>query len=295
MLMKDHSFGYRVFTATNTLFMILLVVVTAYPLYFVLIASFSDPAELSLHPGILLLPLKPYTLSAYKMVLDNPLITSGFKNTLFILTVGVAVNLLLTVMAAYVLSLKDLMLKNPVTFFIIFTMYFSGGMIPSYLNIRDLGLIDSLWSLIIPGAISTTNLIIMKTAFQGIPDSLTESARLDGASHVKILTRIMVPLSVPTIAVMVLYYGVGHWNSWFSASIYLQDNRKFPLQLVMRNILNATQVSSMLGGADTDEMARLVELIKYALIVVSTFPILALYPFLQKYFVKGVMIGAIKG
>ncbi len=293
--MNDNSLGYRFFTIANTFIMILLVIVTAYPIYYVLIASFSDPTELSLHPGVLLAPLKPFTLSAYKMVLNNPLITSGFKNTLFILVVGVSINLVLTVMTAYVLSLKDLMLKNPITFFIIFTMYFSGGMIPSYLNIRDLGMIDSLWSLIIPGAISTTNLIIMKTAFQTIPDSLFESARLDGATHTKILVKIMLPLSVPTIAVMILYYGVGHWNSWFSASIYLQTNTKFPLQLVMRNILNATQVSDMLGGADMSEMAKLVELIKYALIIVSTLPILVLYPFLQKYFVKGIMIGAIKG
>ncbi len=293
--MKDHSLGTRFFSIANTVFMVLLIIVTAYPLYFVLIASFSDPAELSLNPGVLLLPIEPFTLSAYKMVLRNPLITSGFKNTLFILVVGVAINLILTIMTAYVLSLKDLMLKNPITFFITFTMYFSGGMIPAFLNIRDLGMLDSLWSLIIPGAINTTNLIIMKTAFQTIPDSLIESARIDGASHTKILVRIMVPISVPTIAVMVLYYGVGYWNSWFSASIYLQSSNKFPLQLVMRNILNATQVSSMLGGTDTDEMARLVELIKYALIVISTFPILLLYPFLQKYFVKGMMIGAIKG
>lgn len=293
--MKDHSLGARFFSISNTVFMVLLIIVTAYPLYYVLIASFSDPAGLSLNPGVLLLPIEPFTLSAYKMVLSNPLITSGFRNTLFILVVGVAINLILTVMTAYVLSLKDLMLNNQITFFIIFTMYFSGGMIPAFLNIRDLGMLDSLWSLIIPGAINTTNLIIMKTAFQTIPDSLIESARIDGASHTKILVRIMVPLSIPTIAVMVLYYGVGHWNSWFSASIYLQSSNKFPLQLVMRNILNATQVSSMLGGTDTDEMARLVELIKYALIVISTFPILVLYPFLQKYFVKGMMIGAIKG
>lgn len=293
--MKDRTWGYRCFTIFNIIFMVLLIVVTAYPIYFVFIASFSDPTQLSLNPGVLLAPLKPFTLSAYKMVLSNPLILTGYQNTLFILVVGVAINLIFTVMTAYVLSLKDLMLKNMITFFIIFTMYFSGGLIPGYLNIRDLGMLDSLWALIIPCAINTTNLIIMKTAFQSIPDSLIESARLDGASHIKTLLQIMIPLSVPTIAVMVLFYGVQHWNNWFSASIYMQTNAKFPLQLVMRNILNSTQISSMLGAADNDEMARLVELIKYALIVISTLPILVLYPFLQKYFVKGVMIGAIKG
>ena len=156
-------------------------------------------------------------------------------------------------------------------------------------------MIDSLWSLIIPGAISTYNMIIMKTAFAAVPDSLIESAQLDGARHFTILTRIAVPLAVPTIVVLILYYGVGHWNSWFAASIYLQSPEKYPLQLVMRNILNSANINEMMGGVDAGDQARYVELIKYALIVVSTVPILVLYPFLQKYFVKGVMIGAVKG
>ena len=160
---------------------------------------------------------------------------------------------------------------------------------------KDLGLINSLWSLILPGAISTYNLIIMKTAFASVPDALPESAQIDGARHLTILARIMVPLSAPTIAVLVLYYAVGHWNAWFSASIYLQDSTLHPLQLVMRNILNSADVSEMLGDVGGEDQARYVELIKYALIMVSTVPILVLYPFLQKYFVKGVMIGAIKG
>ena len=177
---------------------------------------------------------------------------------------------------------------------IIFTMYFSGGLIPSYLNVKDLGLMNSLWALILPGAISTTNLIIMKSAFQSIPDSLIESARLDGASYFQILVKVMTPLSKATIAVMVLYYGVGHWNSWFNASIYLREGDKFPLQLVVRNILNIS-TNAMSFGVGMDEMAQVAELIKYALIVVTVAPILAIYPFLQKYFVKGVMVGAIKG
>lgn len=189
------------------------------------------------------------------------------------------------------------MLNTPITVFIVITMYFSGGLVPGYLNIKSLGLIDSLWSLILPGAISTYNMIIMKTAFASVPDSLVESAQLDGAKHITILTQILVPLSVPTIAVLILYYGVGHWNAWFAASIYLQTNSKFPLQLVMRNILNSANVNvnEMMGDVGIEDQARYVELIKYALIVVSTVPILILYPFLQLYFVKGVMIGAIKG
>ena len=160
---------------------------------------------------------------------------------------------------------------------------------------KSLGLLDSLWALILPGAINTTNLIIMKSAFCAVPEGLMESARLDGVSHFQILSRIMVPLCKATIAVLVLYYGVGHWNAWFNASIYLRNSEKFTLQLVARNILNLTQMSALTGGAGTDEMAQLADLIKYALIVVTTTPILVLYPFLQRYFVKGVMVGAIKG
>ena len=203
--------------------------------------------------------------------------------------------MIMTIMTGYVLSRKGLMLNTPVTVMIIITMYFSGGLIPGYLNVQDFGMIDSLWSLIIPGAMSTYNMIIMKTAFAALPDSLIESAQLDGARHFTILTRIAVPLAVPTIVVLILYYGVGHWNSWFSASIYLQTSSKYPLQLVMRNILNSASVNEMMDGVEAGDQARYVELIKYALIVVSTVPILVLYPFLQKYFVKGVMIGAVKG
>jgi len=249
---------------------------------------------LSLHTGTLLTPLKPITFDAYKMVFKNPMIIRGYGNTMFILVVGVLVNLVLTILGAYFLALKGPMFRTAIMFFIVFTMYFSGGMIPAYLNVRDFGLIDSLWALIIPGAINTTNLIIMRTAFAGVPISLIESAQLDGASYFKVLIKVMVPLCVPTIAVMVLYYGAGHWNSWFSASLYLKDRTLFPLQLVLRDILISSQTSEMLGGVGMDEMAKLTELIKYALIVVATAPILVLYPFLQKFFVKGVMIGAVK-
>ena len=208
---------------------------------------------------------------------------------------GLAVNLILTTLGAFFMTIKGPLLKNAITFMIIFTMYFSGGMVPGSLNIKDLGLLNSLWALILSGGLSTTNLIIMKSAFQSIPDSLVESARLDGASYLQILIKIMIPLSKATMAVMVLYYGVSRWNGWFAASIYLNDSDLFPLQLVMRNILNmATQMAGS-TGAGYDELAQLVELIKYALIVVATAPILILYPFLQKYFVKGVMIGAVKG
>lgn len=294
--MKNTSRGYRFFTAANTLFMLLMIFITAYPMYYCIIASFSDPGALALNGGrLLLLPLKPFTASAYAKVFAHSQFISGIRNTLFVLIIGTAVNMLMTVLSGYTLSRKGLMLNPPITLLIIFTMYFSGGLVPSYLNIKELGLLDSLWSLILPGAISTYNLIIMRTAFSSVPESLVESAQLDGANHPTILFRIMAPLSLPTLAVLLLYYGVAHWNSWFSASIYLQTSSKYPLQLVMRNILESANVAEMLGDVGQDDQARYVELIKYALIVVSTVPILALYPFLQKYFVKGTMIGAVKG
>lgn len=286
---------YQIFTVFNTAIMLFIILITAYPVYYIVVASFSDPGALSRHIGMLWLPLEPYTLSAYETVFKNPLIVSGFMNTLFVLTVGLAVNLTLTSLGAFFLTIKGPMLKNAITFMIIFTMYFSGGMIPSYLNIKSLGLMDSLWALILPGAISTTNLVIMKSSFSSIPDSLIESARLDGAGYGQILMRVIVPLSKATIAVMVLYYGVSHWNSWFNASIYLRNSEKFPLQLVVRNILNLAGNSAMTTAGGADEIAQLADLIKYALIVVTATPILVLYPFLQKYFVKGVMVGAIKG
>ncbi len=293
--MRGRSLSGRIFSGCNGLFMLLMIFITAYPLYYCLIASFSDPIQLALNPGALFLPLKPFTLSAYQKVLEHSLFLSGVRNTLFVLCVGTLLNMALTILTGYALSRKGAMLIVPITFYIVFTMYFSGGLIPGYLNVKDLGLINSLWSLILPGAISTYNLIIMKTAFASVPDALPESAQIDGARHLTILARIMVPLSAPTIAVLVLYYAVGHWNAWFSASIYLQDSTLHPLQLVMRNILNSADVSEMLGDVGGEDQARYVELIKYALIMVSTVPILVLYPFLQKYFVKGVMIGAIKG
>lgn len=286
--------GKHVFTVFNTILMLLIILVTAYPIYYVLMASFSDPSALTKNTGLLLLPLKPYTLDAYFRVFRHPRIASGFMNTFFVLVVGVLVNMVMTILGAYFLNVKGPMLTTPITFLIIFTMYFSGGMIPSYLNLRDLGLLNTLWALILPGAINTGNLIIMKSGFASIPSSLVESAQLDGATHTQILLRVMIPLAKATIAVLVLYYGVAHWNSWFNASIYLRSESKYPLQLVMQKILEDSQ-GSIMDGVGADEAAQVAQLIKYALIVVTTAPILALYPFLQKYFVKGVMVGALKG
>ena len=287
---KNKRNANSVFNIFNIIFMLCVIFVTAYPFYYVVIASFSDPTELSRFDSLLLLPLEPFTTVAYEKVFSMPLIVTGFKNTLFVLVVGVSINIFMTVLGAYFLTIKGPMLKDIVAFMIIFTMYFSGGLVPSYLNVKDLGMLDSLWALIIPGAINTTNLIIMKSAFQSVPDSLIEAARLDGATYFQSLFKIMIPLNKATIAVLVLYSGVAHWNSWFNASIYLSNSELFPIQLVMRNLMTVSDVTM---GAD--DMLEYADLIKYALIVVTSTPILCLYPFLQKYFTKGVMVGAVKG
>jgi len=291
---KD-SAGYRIFSIFNYLFLAFIAVVTLYPIYYVVMASFSNADALSLHSGILIRPLAPYSLEAYKRVFQNALIMSGYKNTIIILLAGLCFNLVLTAVGAYFLSLKDVMFRNVIAVLILFTMYFSGGTVPVYLNIKSLNLMNSLWSLILPAAINTYNLLIMRSAFAAVPDSLVEAARLDGATHFKILKDVMIPLCKATLAVMVLYYGVAHWNAWFNASLYLQTADKFPLQLILRNLLIDNSTSGMTGVMDADDAVRFTEMIKYALIVVSSAPIIILYPFLQRFFTKGVMIGAVKG
>lgn len=284
----------KAFNALNILFMLFISGITLYPMLYVIFASFSEPSDFLMHEGLLLRPLG-FTTGIYQMVFKNPMILRGYLNTFFVVFVGVAVNIIFTSIGAYFLSRKNVMLKKFIMFFIVFTMYFSGGLIPFYFTVRDLGLDNSLWALIIPGAIGTSNMIIMRTAFMGIPDSLSESAEIDGASHFSILFRVVIPLSLPTMAVMVLYYGVGHWNSWFNALIFLRKREMFPLQLILREILITNSTLDMSIGVDAGDQDLIGDLIKYAVIVVATVPILCLYPFLQKYFVKGVMIGALKG
>ena len=286
------STGEEVFNIFNVMFMILLMCITLYPLWHVVMASISDGGAMMSHRGALFKPLG-FSVAAYKIVLRNPMISRGYINTIFIVVVGVIINLVMTSLGAYFLSRKDVMFKRAIMFGIVFTMYFSGGLIPFYFTVRGLGLDNKIWALIVPGMISTFNMIIMRTAFMAIPDSLEESAKLDGASHLTILTRIILPLSGPTIAVMILYYGVGHWNAWFNAMIFLRNRDLFPLQLILREILIQNTNADVLQGLIDQESVS--ETIKYAVIVVATAPILCIYPFLQKYFVKGIMIGALKG
>jgi putative aldouronate transport system permease protein len=287
--------GERAFDILNVLFMILLMFIMLYPFWHVIMASFSDSAELSRHVGLLLWP-KVFSTSAYKFTLNYRLIWTGYSATLFVVVVGTLLNVLMTSLAAYVISRKNFAARKAITLYIIFTMYFSGGLMPSYLLINTtLGLKDSLWALILPGLISTWNLLVMRTAFISVPDSIEESAKLDGANDFVILFRIILPTILSTVAVIILYYAVGHWNSWFSASIYIKDRNKWPLQLVLRQIIILSDVNAMTAGAEGANQENLSESIQYATIVVSTLPILCVYPFLQRYFVKGAMIGAVKG
>lgn len=293
--MTKRSSGEKIFDIFNIIFMVLVILITIYPFYYVICASLSETSQLLTHRGLLFKPLNT-TIGAYKLTFSYPMVRSGYRNTLFVLAFGVPINMILTIICAYVMAAKDVLYKNFILAFIMFTMFFNGGLIPNFLNIRSLGLYNSLWALILPGAISVYNSIIVKTAIEGIPDSLSEAAYIDGANDITILFRIIVPLIVPTLAVITLYYSVGHWNAWFNAVIYLKDNSKLPIQAIVRAILIEND-SSMTTKTVTDDgrLDRFAETIKYALIVVGTIPILVAYPFLQRYFVEGVMIGAVKG
>ena len=288
------SLGDKIFVVINSAILICLCIITLYPIWYVFCASMTSNTYLVSHPGILLWPHE-MTFGAYKLAFSHPLLLSGYTNTLIILAVSLPINILMTLFAGYFMASKDVMFKPLLQGLIMFTMFFSGGMIPAYLNIRDLGLYNSLWALILPGALSVYNSIICKTAIESVPESLKESAYIDGANDVIILFRIIAPLIKATLAVLLLYYGVGHWNAWFNASIYLKDNEKLPIQNIMRAILIANSNVLNSAAAENDQVNQFAEAIKYSTIILTTVPVLCIYPFIQKYFVKGVMIGAVKG
>lgn len=283
----------NLFDILNYSFMILLGIMTIYPFYYVVVASVSNNTQLQFFKGILLAP-QGFDLGAYKLAFQNPKLVRGFLNTLKIIGLQLPVNIVMTLFCANFLAAKNVMFKRSLTLFMMFTMYFGGGLIPVYLNMRDLGLIGSVWALVLGNALSLYNAIITKTAIEAIPESLSESAYIDGAGELTVLFRIILPLLKPTIAVLVLYYGVAVWNGWFQASIYLTEEQ-LPMQNILRAILieNADYGSSANAG---DVVANsYTETIKYAAVVISTLPIMVVYPFLQKYFAKGVMVGAVKG
>jgi putative aldouronate transport system permease protein len=284
----------QLFNGLNLAFMAGLILVTLYPLLYVLFASLSDPATLMMTRGVIWSPLG-FTLEAYKRVFENPMILTGYRNTLFYVVAGTSINILMTTLGAYGLSRKNVMFKRHIMIFIVFTMFFSGGLIPTFLLVgRTLNMIDTPWALILPGAITTVNLIIMRTAFEGIPVELEEAARMDGANDFTILYRVILPLSMPVVAVMILFYAVAHWNSFFPAMVYIRTRELYPLQLILREILISNSTDSMTSGISSGDVLPIGETIKYATIVVATLPILTIYPFLQRFFVKGVLIGGVK-
>jgi len=286
--------GDHVFDVVNYFILSLVTILVLYPLVFVLSASFSSPAAV-IEGQVWLLP-KQVNVQSYIRVFQDDGIMRGYINTLIYTCAGTAVNMLLTIGAAYPLSRKDFVGRHMLTMIFAFTMFFSGGLIPTYLLVKNLGLLNSIWAIILPSAVSMWNIIIMRTFFQGIPVELQESAQIDGCTNLRMLWSIILPLSMPVIAVMLLFYGIGHWNSFFNALIYLSDSQKYPLQLILRQILLQNQMGSMVSGSETSvDQLMLTEGLKYAVIIVSSLPVLLLYPFLQRYFVKGVMIGAIKG
>lgn len=282
----------KVFDMFNIVLMLLLMIVVMIPLIHVVAASFSSPSAYVRHQGLLLYPVD-FSLDAYKAVMKNKNILTGYVNTIFVVVVGTGLNVFMTTVAAYVLSRKNVYWNNMIMMALVFSMYFSGGMIPFYLVVKGVGLNNSIWALIIPSMVSTYNLIIMRTAMASVPESMEESAKLDGASHWIILWRIMFPLVKPTVAVICLFYAVTHWNAWFDSMLFIRDRENYPLQLILREILIQNDTTAMTAGGGDDYLIS--ETIQFATIVAATFPILTIYPYIQKYFVKGVMIGAVKG
>ena len=293
---KPRSTGDKIFDACVIVILGVVLLSILYPLYFVLIASFSDPLAV-LGGEVLLWPVR-FSTESYQLVFKNSQVLVGYKNTILYTLAGTAVNMLLSIMAAYPMSRRNLRGKKVGLAMMLFTMFFSGGMIPTYIVINQLGLLDTFWVMILPNAISVYNVMIMRTFFAtSIPYELEEAACVDGASQIRTLVSIVLPLSKPILAVMVLFYAVGHWNSYFNALLYLSNQDRYPLQLILRAILIQSQASqeSFADIGNTYNRMLLSETMKYALIIVASVPVLCLYPFLQKYFVQGVMIGSVKG
>ena len=288
------------FGVINYILLLAIMVITIYPLYFIIIASVSNAHSVAL--GEVWFWPKGFNLNAYIDVFKEKSIWTGYFNTIVYTALGTLINLAVTIPCAYALAKKRLIGRNVIMGIFIFTMYFSGGMVPGYLLVKNLGMLDTIWAMIIPGAVSVYNMIITRTFFaSSIPEELYEAAKIDGCSEFRAFFTIALPLSAAIIAVMALYYGVGHWNEYFNALIYMSNQDKFPLQLVLRNILimnqniNMTQSMTAEQAEYMAQQAQLAEAMKYAVIFIASFPVLAAYPFVQKYFVKGVMIGAVKG
>ena len=292
---ESRKLSYKIANGVIMLIMILLMLITIYPLYYTICASFSDARALLRNNDLLLKPLEPFTLDGYKAVFSNPSIVKSFGNTVFYVVVGTVISMALTIAGAFVVSRSYFLPRNVMMKGMLFTMFFSGGLIPWFFVVRDLGMYNTRWAIIIPAALSTYNLIIMRSFFLSIPSALEESALLDGANDFQVLTHIILPLSTPVLAVISMYYAVGQWNGWYHSQIFHSTRELYPLQMILRELLILNEMTGSDSAADFVEEAFNRDLIKYCTIVVTTVPILIIYPFLQRYFVKGVMIGAVKG
>ena len=291
-----YSKSDRIFTYLNRFFLTFILIIVGYPLIYIISASFSS-TEAVMSGKVWFLPVEP-TLLGYEAVFNNSSIIKGYANSFYYTVLGTAVNVMMTILGAYPLARKNFYGKNLFMGIFTFTMLFSGGLIPSYLLVRNLGLIDTRWAMVIPNAMGVWNVIIARTFLATtIPEDFYEAGELDGCSDIGFIWKITIPLSGPIIAVLTLFYAVGHWNSYFQALIYSKDAKLFPLQIILRNTLIQNEVSGEMMR-DISEMQRrqgIAELLKYSLIVVASIPVLVIYPFVQKYFVKGVMIGGLKG
>lgn len=292
------SLGEELFHTLNVALMVLTMLVTLYPILYVLFASLSEPARLARMRGILLYPLG-LSFRGYEALFALAGFWSSYGNTLFYLVAGTLISMALTVIGAYVLSVRGYLLRTPFMMLLVFTMYFGGGMIPTYLVVKQMRIVDTIWAMLLPGCVSVYNMIVLRTAFEGIPDSLMESAAIDGANHLTSLVKIVLPLSKATLATITLFYAVGRWGEWYNAMVYLMNSRHlYPLQMFLRQMLVEDQEVGAITSAFSSETADyhlLKQVIKYATVIASTLPILLVYPFLQKYFTKGVLIGSIKG
>lgn len=289
----------RIFDICNKLIVWFFIIIILYPLIYIVSASISDPQYVN--SGEMWLLPKGVTFEGFQRVFQNSDIWVGYRNTIFYTLLGTLINLAVTLPCAYALSRQELVGKKIIMALLVFTMFFEGGLIPTYLLIRDLGMINTIWAMVIPNAAAMWNIIVTMTFFRvTIPMELEEAAEIDGSSQIRTFFQIVLPLSLPIIAVMALFYGVGHWNQYFSAMIYLSDRELFPLQLFLRDILIQQQMTTDMlmqsGSAEAlSQHARIADIIKYAVMIVSAAPLLIIYPFLQRFFLKGVMIGSIKG
>ena len=294
--MLKRTKGEKIFAVFNTIGLILLSVIFILPIWHVLMGSISDPLKISAYSGLILHPLGEMTLGGYRLVFSNASIVRSYGYTILYVTVSTGIGLVLNILAAYVMSRKNLYWGPLFSLIVLFTMMFNGGLVPTFMVVRNLKLLNTIWAVILPSALSAYNIIIMRTSFAAIPEEMLEAARIDGAGHTRILLQIILPVSKAIIMVIVLFYGVLHWNEWFNASIYLPQARPmYPLQLVLREIVLLSSENSIVADADGQDVMIYRPLIKYATIMVSVIPMMALYPFVQRYFVSGVMIGAVKG